>query len=78
MRETREQQAYWAATLAVRQLIAQSKNPRNLIGRMSPTAVAYHAARAAIERWITITGGPHALVCRHCDAPASQCARRRA
>lgn len=38
-----------AATLAVRQVLAQAKNPRTRLGRMSPTSVAYHAARAAIE-----------------------------
>lgn len=46
---TTEREANWAATLAVRQVLAQAKNPRTALGRMSPTGVAYHAALAAIE-----------------------------
>ena len=38
-----------AATLAVRQVLAQAKNPRTTLGRMKPGSVAYHAAWAAIE-----------------------------
>jgi hypothetical protein len=47
--ETPEQAAMRAATLAVRQILAQAKNPRTILGRMSPTGVAFHAAWAAIE-----------------------------
>jgi hypothetical protein len=45
------QAAIWQATLAVRQLLAQSKNPKTTLGRMSATAVAYHAAWRAIAIW---------------------------
>lgn len=41
--------AMQAATAAVRQVIAQSKNPNTILGRMSPTSVALHAALAAIQ-----------------------------
>ena len=44
-----EQAAVWAATLAVRKILAQAKNPATTLGRMRPTSVAYHAAWAAIE-----------------------------
>jgi hypothetical protein len=47
--ETPEQAAMRAATEAVRKILAQAKNPRTTLGRMSPTSVAYHAAWAAIE-----------------------------
>jgi hypothetical protein len=46
-----EPAAMWAATLAARQVIAQSKDPRTALGRMSPTSVAYHTAWAAIEAY---------------------------
>lgn len=45
------QAAIWRATRAVRQLLAQSKNPKTTLGRMSATGVAYHAAWKAIEIW---------------------------
>lgn len=48
---TSEQAAYWAATLAARQVLAQAKNPRTLLGRMPPTSVAFHAAWAAIQAY---------------------------
>lgn len=38
-----------AATLAVRQIIAQSKNPATTLGQMSPSGVAFHAAWEAIR-----------------------------
>lgn len=47
--ETPEQAAMRAATEAVRKILAQAKNPRTVLGRMSPTGVACHAAWAAIE-----------------------------
>ena len=47
--ETPEQVAMRAATLAVRQIFAQAKNPNTTLGRMSPTSVAFHAAWAAIQ-----------------------------
>ncbi len=47
--ETAEAEAMRAATLAVRQVIAQSKNPRTMLGRMSASSVAFHAAWAAID-----------------------------
>lgn len=46
--ESIEQRAMNAATLAVRQVIAQSKNPLTTLGNYPPTTVAYHAAWAAI------------------------------
>ena len=49
MTETPEQAANWAATLAVRQVLAQAKNPSTTLGKMKPTSVAYHAAIAAVE-----------------------------
>ncbi len=49
--ETAEQEAMRKATLAVRQVIAQSKNPRTMLGRMSASAVAFHAAWAAIDAY---------------------------
>ncbi len=39
------------ATLAVRRILAQSKDPRTRLGRMSPSGVAFHAAWAAIKVW---------------------------
>lgn len=45
------QAATWRATVAVRQLLAQSKNPKTTLGRMSATGVAYHAAWKAIAVW---------------------------
>jgi len=47
--ETAEQEAMRKATLAVRQVIAQSKNPRTALGKMSASSVAFHAAWAAID-----------------------------
>lgn len=47
--ETPEQAAMRAAADAVRKILAQAKNPRTVLGRMSPSGVAYHAAWAAIE-----------------------------
>ena len=44
-----EREAMRAATVAARKIIAQSKNPRTILGRMSPTSVAFHAAWAAIR-----------------------------
>lgn len=49
MTDTPRSRAMWAATLAARQVIAQSKNPRTTIGKYPPTSVAYHAADAAVR-----------------------------
>lgn len=46
---TLEQEAMEAAALAARKIIAQSKNPRTVMGRYSPASVAFHAAWAAIR-----------------------------
>lgn len=46
---TLEQEAMEAATLAVRKILAQSKDPRTSMSRYSPASVAFHAARAAIR-----------------------------
>ena len=51
MIESPEQMAMYAATLAVRKLLASAKNRRTLLGRMQPTAVAYHAAYAAVTAY---------------------------
>jgi hypothetical protein len=48
-----ERDAMWRATLAARQVIAQSKNPRTTLGRMSPSGVAFHAAWAAVDAYRT-------------------------
>ena len=44
-----EREAMQAATVAVRKILAQSKNPRTVLGRMSPSSVAFHAAWEAIR-----------------------------
>jgi hypothetical protein len=49
MDETPEQKAMRAATIAVRKILATAKNPRTILGQMSPTSVAFHAAWAAIQ-----------------------------
>lgn len=46
---TLEQEAMEAATVAARKIIAQSKNQRTRLSRMSPTLVAFHAAWEAIR-----------------------------
>ncbi len=51
------EQAIWAATLAVRRVLAQAKNPKTTLGRMDPTGVAYHAALAAIEAHSKVLNG---------------------
>lgn len=47
--KTVEEKAMWAATLAARQVIAQSKNPATTLGQYPATTVAFHAAWAAIH-----------------------------
>ena len=56
--ETPEQAAMRAATLAVRQILAQAKNPNTVLGRMSPTGVALRTAWAAIEAHRDALGQP--------------------
>lgn len=46
--KTPEQRAMWAATVAVRKILAQAKNPRTIVGKAEPTVVAYHVALAAV------------------------------
>jgi len=46
--DTQRQRAMWKATLAARNVIAQSKNPRTTIGKYPPTTVAFHVAWAAV------------------------------
>jgi hypothetical protein len=56
--QTKYQQALWTATLAVRQVLAQSKNPSTMLGQATPTAIAWHAAYAAVtayEQTMTMT-----------------------
>jgi hypothetical protein len=48
---TLKQEAMQAATQAALKIIAQSKNPRTTLGRMRPSAVAFHAAWAAIRAY---------------------------
>lgn len=52
----RRDQALFAATLATRRVIATSKNPRTVLGQMSPTGVAYHAALEAINVYRALMG----------------------
>jgi hypothetical protein len=51
--ETARARAIGAATISVRRLLAQAKNPRTLLHTFSPTGIAYHAARVAIETYET-------------------------
>jgi hypothetical protein len=44
-----EQEAMAAAANAAMKIITASKNPRTVLGRMPPTAVAFHAAWAAVN-----------------------------
>jgi hypothetical protein len=57
---TIEQRAVSAATLAARQVIAQSKNPRTTLGKMGASSVAYHAAIAAIDAYQKVMKGAQA------------------
>jgi len=47
----------WAATLATRRIIAQSKNTRTTLGKMSPTGIAFNAAWAAIDAYRKVYDG---------------------
>lgn len=65
-----EQTAITDATNQVRQLLAQSKDPRTVLGRARPTVVAYHATLAAItayqETLAHEQARAHGGVCRNC------------
>lgn len=49
--ETDEQFAYRRAASAALRVISLSKNPRTMIGRLSPSAVAWHAAYDAVKAY---------------------------
>ena len=54
--EARRRHAVWEATKAVRKILATAKNPRTLLHGYRPTALAYHAAWAAIEAYEAAAG----------------------
>jgi hypothetical protein len=68
--ETPEQVAMGAATLAVRKILASAKNPRTLLGKASPTMVAFHAAYEAVSVYRETEAHERARrageVCRQC------------
>jgi hypothetical protein len=46
-----EREAMERAMIAVRKILAQSKDPRTTLGRMGPSSVAFHAAWAAVDAY---------------------------
>jgi hypothetical protein len=59
-----------AAALAVRKLLAASKNPRTVLGQMRPGPVAFHAAYEAVTVYRETLAHEEARragdVCREC------------
>lgn len=49
-----------AATNAVLRVLTTAKNPRTVLGRHRPTAIAYHAAREAVIAYQR-AGGPRLI-----------------
>lgn len=72
MSETPEQKAMWAATIAARKILTSAKDPRTLLGRMKPTTIAYHAARAAVDAHTETLAHERA---RHEGRPCLNCGR---